>query len=93
MTFKLFSSKDQYHIFRDADLIAKLQSRGLKFVDHYADPDFLCVAYEEGWRPSHGTVEINSLDDLQSLQKELGGEDLTIDFSQQTITINNDFNP
>ena len=89
MTFKLFSSKDSYHRTDDSDLIVKLQSRGIKFVDHYADPTYLQIAYEKDWQPSHGTIEINSLEDLRTLQKEFGDDPLIIDPLQQTITIYN----
>lgn len=82
MTFALFSSKYKYHKVDDADLIAKLKSYSFGFEDHYARPEYMIVDL-------FGNVEINSLEDLQSLEKEFSVP-LIVNFIEQTIEIYND---
>lgn len=82
MTFALFSAKYKYHKVDDADLIAKLKSYSFGFEDHHVSPEYMIVDL-------FGNVEINSLEDLQSLQKGFYDDPLIIDFSQQIIKIHN----
>lgn len=82
MTFTLSSSKSKYHKLDDADLIAKLSACQAEFEDYHGSTEWSVMDFV-------ASVEINSLEDLQSLQKEFHDESLIVDFSKQTIEIYN----